>query len=453
MNKKQEYEQKAALSPLSKQNERSSTSELPGESRELRFYRGLLNALYNAAHDTIVVIDRNKRVISTNHPVRGEEGEGERHETSLFDHFPEKDARLTCCELFSKEQQQCEVCPVEEVFSSGEPRKSRRVDLGNGCLKEINVAPLFDGEGHVQYAVQHVRDISREEWIHQQLQELTGRLENRVQERTRQYQNTIDMLQHNIERRKKLEARMKALLRQLELSRRELQSFNYSVSHDLKAPLRIVENYTQVLSEDYGPTLGSEGRGHLQRIGNAVQRMRALIDDLLALSRINRLPVERRRINLSDLVREALEETEQQFNCRVRKEVEDNVEVYGDQGLLWAAIKNLADNAVKYSMERDEVHVSFGHIRAENRTVFYIRDNGVGFSMEQAEKLFQPFKRLHSTERFSGTGIGLATVQRVVHRHGGEVWAESSPGEGAVFYFTLSSSPDIFYPYEENILE
>mgnify|MGYP002338713682 CR=1 FL=1 len=441
------YGDKTVCSSVFGEDERASTPGDRQENRQLHFYRELLNALYSAAHDTIVVTDRHKRVISTNHPLQAGE------EKALFDPASEEGRTLTCCELFFEEQQGCDACPVEEVFSTGKPRKSRRVNLGNGCLKEINVAPLLDADGEVQYAVQHVRDISREEWIQQQLQELTGRLENRVRERTQQYQKTIDMLQLNIERRKKLEARMKALLRQLELSRRELNSFNYSVSHDLKAPLRIVENYTQVLNEDFGSAIGEQGRGHLQRIGNAVQRMRALIDDLLTLSRINRLPVERRRIDLSALVREVLEEAEQHFGCRVRKEVEDNVEVYGDQGLLWAAIKNLADNAVKYSMERNDVHVAFGQIRQKNRRVFYIRDNGVGFSMEQAEKLFQPFKRLHSTERFSGTGIGLATVQRVVNRHGGEIWAESSPGEGAVFYFTLSSSPDIFYPYEENILE
>jgi hypothetical protein len=122
--------------------------------------------------------------------------------------------------------------------------------------------------------------------------------------------------------------------------------------------------------------------------------------------------------------------------------------VYGDQGLLWVGVKNLVDNAVKYAMEREDVRISFGIEERNGRQVFYLSDNGVGFAMEHAEKLFVPFKRLHSSERFSGTGIGLATVQRVVQRHGGEIWAESAPDEGATFYFTLSSAPDIFYPYE-----
>ncbi|MBZ0112721.1 MAG: hypothetical protein K8J08_09680 [Thermoanaerobaculia bacterium] len=234
----------------------------------------------------------------------------------------------------------------------------------------------------------------------------------------------------------------------LETLNRELDAFSYSVSHDLRAPLRSIDGFSQALLEDYSDSLDAVGKSYLERVRAAAQRMAALIDDLLNLSRVSRAALKRRTINLCALVDAAVTELRTADPTReVTIEMPPNIEVTGDPSLLKILITNLIENAWKYtgsvSPARIEVGVidcnaSEGQIQeSPDSPTYFVRDNGIGFDMVHANKLFTPFQRLHSSRDFPGTGIGLATVQRIVHRHGGRVRAEGKVNDGATFFFTL----------------
>ncbi len=225
--------------------------------------------------------------------------------------------------------------------------------------------------------------------------------------------------------------------RELAGTNAELQSFSYSVSHDLRTPLRSIEGFSQIVLEDYADRLDEEGRGHLERVRAASRHMSNLIDDLLDLSRVTRKPLHRQSVDLSALAHEiAAELREADPTRRVAFDVEENLRAEGDARLLRVALENLLGNAWKFTTGEEEARVKFGAERGEELT-YYVRDNGAGFDMNYAGKLFGAFQRLHPAEEFEGNGIGLATVQRVIRRHGGRVWAEGTPNHGATFYFTL----------------
>ena len=230
--------------------------------------------------------------------------------------------------------------------------------------------------------------------------------------------------------------------RELEVTNRELEAFSYSVSHDLRAPLRSIDGFSQILLEDYADELDEEGKDYLGRVRAASQRMGRLIDDLLGLSRVTRGALRREQVDLSSLAREVAAGLQESRSDRdVDFEVEGGIEGIGDPRLIRVALTNLLGNAFKFTEKEQRARISFGvdaRLSQLGRVpVYYVRDNGAGFDMEYADKLFGAFQRLHGTNEFEGTGIGLATVQRIVHRHGGRVWAEGGVGEGATFYFTL----------------
>jgi len=230
--------------------------------------------------------------------------------------------------------------------------------------------------------------------------------------------------------------------RELESTNRELESFSYSVSHDLRAPLRSIDGFSQILLEDYADDLDEEGRGYLGRVRGASQRMGHLIDDLLGLSRVTRGSMRRERVDISASAREVAETLRDSRPERaVEFLIEDGLEVWGDARLVRVALDNLLGNAFKFTGKEPEARIEFGvdpGLTARGRVpVYYVRDNGAGFDMAYAGKLFGAFQRLHGQDEFDGTGIGLATVQRAVHRHGGRIWASGKVGEGATFYFSL----------------
>ncbi len=230
--------------------------------------------------------------------------------------------------------------------------------------------------------------------------------------------------------------------RELEGVNRELEAFSYSVSHDLRAPLRSIDGFSQILLEDYSDELDEEGRDYLGRVRAASQRMGRLIDDLLGLSRVTRSALNRKRVNLSSLAREVVEELREARPERaVEFSAQKGLEVRGDPRLLRVALWNLIGNAWKFTEKEPEAKIEFGLDEELSRRgrvpVYYVRDNGVGFEMAYADKLFGAFQRLHGANEFEGTGIGLATVQRIIHRHGGRIWARGEVGRGATFYFTL----------------
>lgn len=235
-----------------------------------------------------------------------------------------------------------------------------------------------------------------------------------------------------------LERRVADRTRQLEAANRELEAFAYAVSHDLRAPLRSMSGFSQILQESAPPGLDDKSRHYLQRIHDASVRMSSLIDDLLNLSRIGRSELTARPISLSQIAAEAAAAVRERHPTRdVLLEIAPGMEVSADPRLLRIALENLVSNAWKYSSRRPQAHVSIGTQAGEHGPVYFVRDDGVGFDMKYADKLFVPFQRLHPEAEFPGSGIGLVTVQRIVARHGGRVWADAKPDEGATFYFTL----------------
>jgi PAS domain S-box-containing protein len=225
---------------------------------------------------------------------------------------------------------------------------------------------------------------------------------------------------------------------ELESLNKELEAFSYSVSHDLRAPLRAVDGFSQALLEDAGDKLDKTGRQHLTRVRAAAQRMGMLIDDLIKLARVTRTEMNVEPVDLSAIARTVAEELKQSAPSRqVEIEVAPGLNAQGDPRLLRVALENLLGNAWKFTAGRTPARIAFGQEQLDGAPAYFVRDNGVGFDMAYAGKLFGAFQRLHDARDFAGTGIGLATVQRIIHKHGGRIWAESQPDKGATFRFTL----------------
>jgi signal transduction histidine kinase len=237
---------------------------------------------------------------------------------------------------------------------------------------------------------------------------------------------------------KRINADQERQAAQLEVANRDLESFSYSVSHDLRAPLRSMDGFSQALMEDYAGQLDDQGKDYLTRIRLACQRMSRLIDDLLNLSHVSRATMQRDSVDLSALIQTLADQLRlEQPERTVEFIIAPSIRVMGDSRLLAIAMENLLRNAWKFTGRTPHPVIEFGVNQHEGQSQYFIRDNGAGFDMMYANKLFTPFQRLHSTEAFPGTGIGLAIVQRIIRRHGGTVGAEGQPEKGATFFFTL----------------
>jgi PAS domain S-box-containing protein len=276
---------------------------------------------------------------------------------------------------------------------------------------EVPVSQVFivhkRPDGSISHLSTIARDISESKRVEEQINSLNEDLERRAQE--------------------------------LSAANKELEAFAHSVSHDLRAPLRRIHGFSQALLEDYADSLDGRGRDYLERLHASSKQMTQLIDDLLDLSRITRSEIRRQRVDLSAMAQAITSELQKTTPERqVEIIIQVGMTVKGDSHLLQVMLANLLDNAWKFISKQATPRIEFGAVRTRGRHVFYVRDNGAGFDMAYADKLFGPFQRLHSQAEFPGTGIGLATVQRIVHRHGGQIWAESEVGKGAAFYFTLS---------------
>jgi light-regulated signal transduction histidine kinase (bacteriophytochrome) len=287
----------------------------------------------------------------------------------------------------------------------------RQVETGEERWSVVNATPVFDEQGRVRLAVNLLRDITEHKRAEEEIRKLNEQLEQRVRRRTVQ----------------------------LETFNREFEAFSYSVSHDLRAPLRSIDGFSQILFlEDHAEELDEDGKDYLERVRAASQRMAQLIDDLLNLSRLVRSEMRHEKVDLSTLVEGLAEELKQSEPRRpVEFIIEGGLVVEGDRRLLRVALENLLRNAWKFTGKQPRAKIEFGVSEHEDTPAYFVRDNGVGFNMAYADKLFGAFQRLHSVNEFEGTGIGLATVQRIIHRHGGLVWAEGQVNHGATFYFTL----------------
>jgi PAS domain S-box-containing protein len=300
-----------------------------------------------------------------------------------------------------------------EIDSYSMEKRDVRKD-GGVVWVEANRAVVRDLEGNPVLFVGAVRDITAQRQAEAEVRTLNADLEVRVEQRT------TDLAQAN----------------------KDLEAFGYSVSHDLRAPLRALSGYAEALLEEYSDDLGETGRGYAGRIQAASERMATLIDDLLQLARVSRRPMNLGPVDLSaEAAAVAGELQAAEPGRRIRITIQNGVRVTADRGLIRTVVQNLIENAWKFTARREDATIEFGSMAAEDaETCYFVRDNGAGFDPAHAAKLFQAFQRLHSDADFAGTGIGLASVLRIIERHGGRIWAEGAVDAGATFYFTLDAA-------------
>ncbi|PTY07129.1 hypothetical protein DB347_07400 [Opitutaceae bacterium EW11] len=307
-----------------------------------------------------------------------------------------------------------------------------RIRHADGSYRWMQVSGLAMERDHAGRASRLLGirvDITARKTAEETLRQMNQELDRRVREKT------ADL--------KEKSAALESMNGKLEATNKELEAFVYSVSHDLRAPLRSIDGFSRALLEDYHEKLDDEGRDNLQRIRAGTARMGQLIDDMLALSRIQLEPMRIANTGLSEIAEAVVGELKRLEPGRsVEIVIAPNLAAMCDARFLRVAFENLLGNAWKFTSRTPRARIEVGVDAAGETPVFYVRDNGAGFDMQYARRLFGPFQRLHTTEEFPGTGIGLATVRRIVQRHGGRIWAESSVGNGATFYFTLGKTPD-----------
>jgi PAS domain S-box-containing protein len=256
-------------------------------------------------------------------------------------------------------------------------------------------------------------------------------------------QSQVAVLFRDITDRKQTEEKVARLNAELEKANRELEAFNYTVAHDLRNPLTVIGGYCQLIEKLCGPMLDEQCKGFMQEIYDSSRHMNRLIDALLNFSRMDRVVPQRKTVDLSDIAHRVAGELRRSGpDRRARFRIADGAVGEGDPNMLWVVLSNLLGNAWKYTGQRNEGEIEFGVAGIEGETVYFVGDNGTGFSPQEAEKIFHPFERLANAGDFQGFGIGLATVERIVHRHGGRIWAKGEPDRGATFYFTLGTKTE-----------
>lgn len=365
------------------------------KASEIRYRR-----LFEAARDGILILDAVSRKITDANPYMME----------LLNYSRDDFLGKELWEIGILRDKEASADAFRQLQENGYIRYEEFLETSGGEIREVEFVSNVYEEAGRQVAQCNIRDLTERREAEKEIRRLKDSLERRVLERTAE----------------------------LEIVNRELESFSYSVSHDLRAPLRAIDGFSRALLEDYAEQIDEVGQSYLARVCAASQTMAQLIDDLLNLARITRSEIRFESVNLSNLAREIAEKLrDSQPERLVKFSIEEKVIVTGDERLLRIALQNLFDNAWKFTSKRAQAAIAFGQIRQSEKTEYFVRDDGAGFDMAYADKLFGVFQRLHTVKEFDGTGIGLATVQRIVQRHGGFIRAEAKVGEGAAFYFTL----------------
>jgi len=362
-------------------------------------------AILKSALDCIITIDHQGRVVDFNPAA----------ERTFGYQFSEVAGKPLADLIIPPDLRQAHVKGLARYIETGEHVVlNRRIELravrsdGSEFPVELAITPIHEDDKPMFTG--YLRDISDRKRAEEELRRLNAELEERVRQRTAQ----------------------------LEAAAEELEAFAYSVSHDLRAPLRAIDGFSLVLVEDHGQALNEDARGLLDRIRGASQRMAQLIDDLLDLSRLTRAEMVWKPVDIAALARGvAADLRKTDPNRKVTFRIADGMVATGDERLLRVALENLMSNAWKFTGRVLEPTIEVGHLNGPGVDTFFVRDNGAGFDMAYSHKLFGVFQRLHSVRDFPGTGVGLTTVRRIIHRHGGRVWAEAAVDRGAAFYFTL----------------
>ncbi|WP_455208900.1 PhnD/SsuA/transferrin family substrate-binding protein [Kaarinaea lacus] len=329
---------------------------------------------------------------------------------------PEEVIGKTDYDMAWKEQAELYRADDQKVIRQGKPKlnyeEPQSTPDGRNIWLETSKIPLTDPDGNIIGILGTYEDITERKKSENELQNYKQHLEEMVTERTAA----------------------------LEASNKELESYSYSIAHDLRSPLRSLVGFSQIIAEDAASRLNTDELDALQRITSAGKHMAELIDDILELSRITRRELKLQTINISYIANEIAHNlTDLNSSRKIQWNIQDNMRDHGDEQLIRLLLQNLIDNAWKFTRDKNVSKIEIGQSLTGNNSVYYVRDNGVGFDMQYADKIFLPFHRLHADD-FEGTGIGLATVQRIIQRHGGKIWAETAPGSGTTFYFTLFSN-------------
>jgi len=420
--------------------------ELETKQRELARERDLLHTLMDNVPDFIYFKDTAGRFTTINRALaralgisKPEDALGE----TDFDYFAEAYAQRTLAD-------------EQNVLRTGQPLvgKVEEIHLRDKLPVWISTTKMVvrDLDGKIMGTFGVSRDITESKHAEQELQLAKENLENRVAERTSELAQANEQLQIELAERKRAEEQVRRLNQDLEhrvaertvqlvAANKELDAFSYSVSHDLRAPLRHINGDAAMLIKEHGPQLVPEAQLRLNRIQEGTQKMGGMIDDLLNLARLDRRSMDLKMTSLNSLVENALHDLESETTDRkIDWRVGSLPSVNCDPGLIQQVFANLLSNAVKYTRRRERAVIEIDQSTINGQLVLFVRDNGAGFNPKYSDKLFGTFQRLHTDQEFEGTGVGLATVQRIVRKHGGRIWAEAETNKGATFFFSLGEA-------------